>query len=184
MAFSPGNGASSQILMEAFRSGLSIIEVPVNISYDTGFNTSTHNAVSMGLGMLTSILRYIAIRRPLSLIGIPGLAILSISVAALFLMLEIFNSTRMIPLGLGMFTVGTAIIGLVILLGSLFLYSLSTVSKQILRREKQTAGFAQVPAVQESKRTSIIRYIAIRRPLSLIGIPGLAILSISVEPCS
>ena len=132
MSFSSGMGASSQILMEAFRSGLRIAEVPVNISYDTGVDTSTQNAISMGLGILTSIIRYITIRRPLSLIGIPGLAILSIGVVGLFLILDIFNATRMIPIGLGMFTVATAIIGLVILLGSLFLYSLSTVSKQIL----------------------------------------------------
>ena len=74
MPFSPGMGASSQILIEAFRSGLRIVEVPVNISYITGVNTSSQNAVTHGLRILTSIIRYIAIRRPLSLIGIPGIA--------------------------------------------------------------------------------------------------------------
>jgi glycosyltransferase involved in cell wall biosynthesis len=55
-SFSPGMGASSQILMEALRSGLRVKEVPVNISYETGFDTSTQNAVNMGLGILTSII--------------------------------------------------------------------------------------------------------------------------------
>ena len=77
MPFSSGMGASSQILMEAFRSGLRIAEVPVNVSYSTGVDTSSKNALVHGLGDLTSIIRYITIRRPLSLIGIPGLTILS-----------------------------------------------------------------------------------------------------------
>ena len=83
----------------------------------------------------------------------------------------------MIPLGLGMFTVATTVIGLIVLLGSLFLYSLSTVSKQILVYDGETAKVLQKEIVGGSKKTSIVRYIAIRRPLSLIGIPGLTILS-------
>jgi hypothetical protein len=90
----------------------------------------------------------------------------------LLLLLDNFNSTRMIPTGLGIFTVATVIIGLVVLLGSLFLYSLSSVSKQIVIHNRGVAS------VSGSKKTSIIRYITIRRPLSFIGIPGLIILSV------
>ena len=179
MGFSPGMGASSQMLIEAFRSGLRIKEVHVNISYGTGVDTSTQNAISMGMGMLTSIIRYITIRRPLSLIGIPGLTILSLGVAGLFLLLDIFNATRAIPSGLGMFTIATVVIGLVLLLSSFFLYTLSTISKEVLLRTRENRSYAETKSLG-SKRTSIIRYITIRRPLSLIGIPGLTILSLGV----
>jgi glycosyltransferase involved in cell wall biosynthesis len=179
--FSPGMGASSQILMEAFRSGFRLVEVPVSISYITGVNTSSQNAVVHGLGVLTSIIRYIAIRRPLSLIGIPGLAILTVGIAGLFLILDIFNTTRLFPVGLGMFTVATTVIGLVILLGSIFLYSLSAVSKKISVHNVETANIPDKRTiVNGSKKTFIVRYIAIRRPLSLIGIPGLAILTVGI----
>ena len=107
-------GASSQVLMEAFRSGLRIKEISVNILYRTGVDTSTQNSISMGMGILTSIIRYITIRRPLALIGIPGLVILSVGIGGLFLILDIFNTSRSIPTGLGMFTVTTAILGLVL----------------------------------------------------------------------
>jgi hypothetical protein len=180
MPFSSGMGASSQILMGAFRSGLKIAEIPVIISYVTGVGTSSQNALVHGLGDLTSIIRYITIRRPLSLIGIPGLAILTVGIAGLFMIFDIFNATRIIPTGLGMFTVATSVIGLVILLGSLFLYSLSTVSKQLLMHGGITTDFATSGTVEGSKKTSIIRYITIRRPLSLIGIPGLAILTVGI----
>jgi glycosyltransferase involved in cell wall biosynthesis len=129
LPFSAGMGASSQILMEAFRSGLRIREVPVNILYHTGVDTSTQNSISMGMGILTSIIRYITIRRPLSLIGIPGLVILSVGIGSLFLMLDIFNATRNIPTGLGMFTVATAVLGLFLLMTSVILYTLSRILK-------------------------------------------------------
>jgi hypothetical protein len=182
MAFSPGMGASSQILMEAFRSGLLIEEVPVNISYRTGVDTSRQNAISMGMKILSSIIRYITIRRPLSFIGIPGLVILSIGVACLFLLLDIFNNTRFIPTGLGMLTIATSVIGLVLLLGSMFLYTLSSVSKEILThiRGIDNSLAEKTRANIGSKKTSIIRYITIRHPLSFIGMPGLVILSIGV----
>ena len=50
MSFSSGNGASSQILMEAFRSGFHILEVPVNISYKTGLDTSYPKCANYGSG--------------------------------------------------------------------------------------------------------------------------------------
>ena len=53
-------------------------------------------------------------------------------------MLESFNSTRMIPLGTGMFTVGTAIIGLVLLMTSIILYTMS----KLLNRQSVIGEFS------------------------------------------
>jgi hypothetical protein len=176
MKFSSDMGASSQILIEAHRSRLRIVERQVNISYETGFDTSTQNAVTMGMNILTSIIRYIVIRRPLSLIGIPGLAILALGVIGLFLLLDTFEANRSIPTGLGMFTVATVVIGLVVLLSSFFLYSLSSISRQIVFRPESVSASANTG----SKKTALVRYITIKRPLSIIGIPGLAILALGV----
>jgi glycosyltransferase involved in cell wall biosynthesis len=179
MRFSSDMGASSQILIGAHRSGLRVKETQVNISYGTGVKTSTQNAISMGTGILTSIIRYVAFRRPLSLIGIPGLAILILGVAGLFLLLDIFNATRAIPVGLGMFTVATVVIGLAILLNSLFLYTLSSISREIPLQFEESRKIKEVIS-RATKRTSIVQYITTKRPLSLIGIPGLAILILGV----
>lgn len=179
MRFSSDMGASSQILIGARRSGLRIMEIQVNISYATGVKTSTQNAISMGTGILTSIIRYVAFRRPLSLIGIPGIAILILGVAGLFLLLDIFNTTRAIPTGLGMFTVATVVIGLAILLSSLFLYTLSSISKDITSQFRESRKIKETIS-RGTKRVSIIQYITTKRPLSLIGIPGLAILTLGV----
>ena len=97
------------------------------------------------------------------------------------MILDIFNTTRLFPVGLGMFTVASIVIGLVVLLGSIFLYSLSTVSKKISGHNLESANVLDKRTIAYgSKKTFIIRYIAIRRPLSLIGIPGLAILTIGI----
>jgi Glycosyl transferase family 2 len=175
MKFTSSMGASAQILIEAHRSGLRISEIQVNISYGTGFDKSTQNAVSMGANIFTSILRYVAVRRPLALIGIPGVAILFVGAIGLFLLLDIFSVTRAIPIGLGMFTVGTVIIGTVLILSSLFLYALSTVSRDVLLHAKDTSNI-NYSTGSHLKRTSLVRYISVKRPLALIGIPGVAIL--------
>jgi glycosyltransferase involved in cell wall biosynthesis len=141
MLFCSGMGASSQILIAAFRSGLRIQEVQVNILYKTGFDTSTKNALSHGMRNLTSIIQYITIRRPLLLIGIPGLAILSVGVMSLLLLMDIYNNTKVITVGLGLLTVASSTIGLVVILASVILYTLSNISKEMLLQSKQMDNF-------------------------------------------
>ena len=128
MPFSTGIGACSQILIEAFRGGRRIKEVQVNISYNTGFDTS-ENPLSHGIRALTYIIRYTIIRR-LLLIEISGISILSIGVMSLLSLMEIYNNTKVIAVGLGLFTVATNTIGLFILLTSIILYTLSTSQKR------------------------------------------------------
>ena len=143
MPFSAGMGASSQILIEAFRSGLRIEEIHVNISYNTGVDTSSENALAMGMRILKSIVQYVIIRRPLLLIGIPCLAILSIGVIRLLLLMDIYNNTKVIAVGLGLLTVATSTIGLVIILASIILYSLSNISKEALLQNRQMNNFTR-----------------------------------------
>jgi hypothetical protein len=137
MLFSARMGASLQILIEAFRSRLRIKKVHVNISYNTGFDSSSENALSHGMRVLTSTIQYLIIRRLLLLIGTLGLAVLSIRVMSLLLLMDIYNNTKVIAVGLGLFTVVTNTIGLFILLTSIILYTLSNISKEALLQSKQ-----------------------------------------------
>jgi glycosyltransferase involved in cell wall biosynthesis len=141
MPFSAGMGASSQILIEAFRRELRIKEISVNISYNTGFDTSSENALSHGLRVLMSIIQYVIIRRPLLLIGIPGIAILSIGVMSLLSLIDIYNNTKVIAVGLGLLTIATNTIGLFIILTSIILYTLSNISKEASLQSKQMNNF-------------------------------------------
>jgi hypothetical protein len=142
MPSSAGMGACSEILIEAFRGRLRIKEVQVNnISYNTGFETSTENPLFNRMSVLTFIIQYTVIRRPLLLIGIPSIAILSIRVRSLLSLIDIYNNTKVIAVGLDLFTVATNTIGLFILLTFIILYTLSNISKEVALQSKQMHNF-------------------------------------------
>ena len=69
-----GMGVDSEILMDASRSGLRIVEVPVSVKYGIG-KTSTHNPVYHTADVLVSALKLTSIRHPMTFYGIPGLII-------------------------------------------------------------------------------------------------------------
>ncbi len=69
-----GMGVDSQILMDASRQGLRLIEVPVSVSYGVG-KTSTYNPIYHTMDVIISAVKVTSIRHPLLFYGIPGLGI-------------------------------------------------------------------------------------------------------------
>jgi len=69
-----GMGVDSEILMDATRHGLRLMEVPVSVRYGIG-KTSTHNPIYHTVDVLTSAIKLTSIRHPMTFYGIPGLGI-------------------------------------------------------------------------------------------------------------
>jgi len=69
-----GMGVDSEILMDASKQGLRVIEVPVSVMYGIG-KTSTHNPIYHTVDVLTSAIKLTSIRHPMTFYGIPGLVI-------------------------------------------------------------------------------------------------------------
>jgi glycosyltransferase involved in cell wall biosynthesis len=69
-----GMGVDSEILMDASRQGLRIVEVPVSVRYGIG-KTSTHNPIYHTVDVLTSAIKLTSVRHPMTFYGIPGLVI-------------------------------------------------------------------------------------------------------------
>lgn len=69
-----GMGVDSEILMDASKGGLRILEVPVSVKYGIG-KTSTHNPVYHTVDVLTSAIKLTSIRHPMTFYGIPGLLV-------------------------------------------------------------------------------------------------------------
>lgn len=88
-----GMAVSTEILMRAGEKNLSIKEVPVTVNYEVE-NSSTHNPILHGLGVLATIIRFMSLRHPLAFYGIPGMAFLIISGFYMFSALELFSDTR------------------------------------------------------------------------------------------
>jgi len=127
-----GMGVDSEILMDASRQGLRVVEVPVSVRYGIG-KTSTHNPIYHTVDVLTSAIKLTSIRHPMTFYGIPGLAITLVGVYfvahayILFLGLQAINNIVLTYALMG-FSIG--IFGLFTFFTGIILFTLSTVLRK------------------------------------------------------
>jgi glycosyltransferase involved in cell wall biosynthesis len=120
-----GFGVDSEILIDAVDKGLKITETDVTVLYDTGLKTSTKDPVTHTMGVVASLLESIAIHHPLKYLGIPGMILLLIGLGFATYSISIFNETGNFSLPSVLITMSSLIIGLILLLMSVVLYSIS-----------------------------------------------------------
>jgi len=126
-----GYGLITESLAEASRYKLRIVEVPVVIRYDTGVPTSKKHPLSQGAGVVYSIVYYVAERRPLLTLGLPGLFSLVLGMWWLVTVLDIFNRTNQFAIGTGIFSIGAIVLGVLLMVVSVILTVLSRLSRSI-----------------------------------------------------
>lgn len=122
---SDGFGADSEILIDASKKNLRISEAKVTVIYNTGFETSTKNPVSHATEVISSLLEVVALRRPLSYLGIPGLILLIIGTIFSIFVVTTFNDTRYFSVPFTLLAIGSLIIGLLLFLMSVVLFGIS-----------------------------------------------------------
>ncbi|WP_276260079.1 glycosyltransferase family 2 protein [Haloglomus litoreum] len=88
--------ASSDILFHAARQGYDVTEVDTTITYD-GEATSTHPPVAHGLRVVRSILRAVALERPMTVLGAPGFVGASAGLALVYWALATLVRTGTLP---------------------------------------------------------------------------------------
>lgn len=125
-----GFGVDAEILVDASKKNLRITEVPVHVIYNTGGKTSTKDPVSHTTSVITSLIELIAIHRPLSYLGIPGLILIVIGSIFTILVISVFNETRYFSIPYTLLSIGSMTIGIVLALMSVVLYSISKISKK------------------------------------------------------
>jgi len=127
-----GMGVDSEILMDAERHGLSLMEVPVSVRYGIG-KTSTHNPIYHTVDVLTSAIKLTSIRHPMTFYGIPGLVITCVGIYfvihayLLFLGPQVINNIILTYALMG-FSIG--IFGLFTFFTGIILFTLSTVLRK------------------------------------------------------
>jgi glycosyltransferase involved in cell wall biosynthesis len=126
-----GFGIDAEILVNAANSGLRIVEEKVTVIYDTGGKTSTKNPISHTSEVVFSLIDLIAQRHPLRFLGIPGILLITLGIILTIHVLDVFNEIRYfsIPFTLGAF--GSLALGLILLLMSVILYSISSSTKNL-----------------------------------------------------
>lgn len=127
-----GMGVDSEILMDASRQGLKVIEVPVSVKYGIG-KTSTHNPIYHTVDVLTSAIKLTSIRHPMTFYGIPGLVITLVGVyfvihAYLIFLAQQVLSNIVLTYALIGFSVG--IFGLFTFFTGIILFTISTVVRK------------------------------------------------------
>jgi len=127
-----GFGVDSEILIDAVNKCLKITEQNVTVIYDTGDKTSTKNPVSHSMGVIISLIELIAINHPLKYLGIPGIILLVIGIIFSVAVMAIFNDTRYFSIPSTLLALGSLVIGLMLLLMSVVLYSISNQSRHNL----------------------------------------------------
>jgi glycosyltransferase involved in cell wall biosynthesis len=126
--FEDGMAVSTEILLRAREKNLLATEVPITINYETD-DTSTHNPITHGVGVLYSVLQYISLQHPLAFYGLPGIALLG--VAALFLKnaLHLFSTTGYVSTNMILISIGIAVVGVVLLATAAIVYTLIALLK-------------------------------------------------------
>jgi len=120
-----GFGVDSEILINAADKGLKITESKVTVLYNTGLKTSTKDPVSHTMSVIASLLESIAIHHPLKYLGIPGMILLIIGLGFTAYSISNFNETGNFSLPSILTAMSSLIIGLILLLMSVVLYSIS-----------------------------------------------------------
>jgi glycosyltransferase involved in cell wall biosynthesis len=123
-----GMGVSTEILIRASKMGFKIQEVPITILYEG--ETSTHHPVSHGASVILSTMKFISIERPLKFYGIPGIIFLGIGLFFTIWTIQIFSETRRIVTDVALVGVGSILVGTMLTMTSIMLYSLVNVVRE------------------------------------------------------
>ena len=121
--FEDGMAVSTEILLRAKEKNLLSTEVPITINYDIK-DTSTHNPITHGIGVLYSVFQFISLRHPLAFYGLPGIALLGFAAYFMKHALNLFSETGYVSTNLILVSVGIAVVGVVLLATAAILYTL------------------------------------------------------------
>jgi glycosyltransferase involved in cell wall biosynthesis len=123
-----GMGISTEILIKASQNNLIIGEIPIVISYEG--DTSTHNPASHGLSVVGTTLKFLSIKHPLIFYGIPGLIFLIIGLIFTVWTLTNFTESGLIVTNLALISMGSIVLGVLLLLTGILLFSLISVIRE------------------------------------------------------
>ena len=120
-----GMGVSTEILIKANNIGLKIAEVPIKVKYEG--DTSTHDPVSHGTSVILSTIKFTSIRNPLKFYGIPGIIFLIVGLSFVAWTIQVYVESQAIITNISLIGIGCVVIGTVLLMTAVILFSIVTV---------------------------------------------------------
>lgn len=122
--FENGMPVSSEILLNARQKNLSVKEVPITVRYDVE-GLSSQNPLLHGAGLLFTLMQFISLRHPLASYGVPGIALLIVAAVFANIALDLLSKNGYVSTNLIMVSVGSGMVGAVLLVTSTILYTLT-----------------------------------------------------------
>lgn len=117
-----GMGVSTEILIKASKKGLRIGEIPITILYEG--ETSSQHPLTHGISVLMSTLKFMSIDHPLKFYGIPGVIFSMIGIFFTLWAIREYTQFGNFPLVLSVIAIGTILLGFILLMNAVLLYSL------------------------------------------------------------
>ena len=114
-------GASAEILWEADRKGLRIVEVPIEIDYQR--SRGGRGPVQHGLSVVGSMVRYVETRHALLFFSVPGFILFLAGLALGFYVVEGYYRTTQLAVGLALVTVLLVVLGMLLAFTGLVLHA-------------------------------------------------------------
>ena len=124
-------GASTEILLSAKANGLRVLEVPCTVRYAKD-SKSTLNPIFHFADVIASTMKVASIRHPLLCFGFPGVAFLLTSLSFALWALNIFSQEHRLVTNLALISIGTAIIGTILVATGMLLFTIITVLRERL----------------------------------------------------
>jgi len=126
-----GMGISVEVLMEAKKQGLTVVEVPTSCNYHGTEKTSTHNPLRHGISVVMSIVRLVVEDRPLMFLGMPGVLSLLIGVFFGVWMLEIYTTEHYIVTNIALASLTFILIGFFAISTAITLYAIIRITEKL-----------------------------------------------------
>ena len=123
-----GMGVSTEILIKASKLDFKIAEVPIKVNYKG--KTSTQDPVSHGTSVIISTLKFTSIHNPLKFYGIPGVIFLIIGLTFIAWTIQIYSVEQAIVTNISLIGIGGIVLGTVLLMTAIILFSIVTVVKE------------------------------------------------------
>jgi glycosyltransferase involved in cell wall biosynthesis len=126
-----GMGVSVEILMEAKKHGLNVVEVPTGCNYHGLDRASTHGPLRHGTSVVMSIVRLVVEEKPLVFLGAPGVVSLLIGVLFGVWMLQLYEIERRIVTNIALASVAFMLIGFFAIFTAITLYAITRLVQKL-----------------------------------------------------
>jgi glycosyltransferase involved in cell wall biosynthesis len=123
-----GMGISTEILIKATSQNFRISEVPIKIIYNG--DTSTHNPITHGSSVILSTIKYTSLQHPLTFYGIPSVFFLVVGSIFSYLAIQYYVEIGRLSTNLTIISATSVLIGIVLLLTAILLFSLVSVVRE------------------------------------------------------